>query len=116
MHVLLMLLAMAVPQDSTVRAVQDLPAPTGPVLILKTEPEYTAEARKGKVQGAVLLKVTIDVNGRIRDDVQVLRGLGYGLDEKAVECVKQWRWKPGTNRYEKPTAVFASVEVRFRLP
>jgi TonB family protein len=115
MYALLMLLVFAVPQDSTVRAVQDLPAPSAPVLISKTQPEYTPEARKAKVQGMVLLKVTIEVTGRVRDDVQVLHGLGYGLDEKAIAALKEWRWKPGTDRYEKPKAVLASVEVAFRL-
>jgi TonB family protein len=84
-----------------------------PVPIFKPEPEYSEEARKAKFQGAVLLSIIIDANGHTRD-VKVIRPLGLGLDEKAVEAVLKWRFKPSL-KDGKPVAVSANVEVNFRL-
>jgi protein TonB len=84
-----------------------------PVPIFKPEPEYSEEARKAKFQGAVLLSIVIDANGHTRD-VKVIRALGLGLDEKAVEAVLKWRFKPST-KDGHPVAVMANVEVNFRL-
>ena len=81
--------------------------------IFKPEPEYSEEARKAKFQGAVLLSIVIDANGHTRD-VKVIRALGLGLDEKAVEAVLKWRFKPST-KDGHPVAVMANVEVNFRL-
>jgi TonB family protein len=64
-----------------------------PKLVYKREPAYSEEARALKVQGTVLLKIVIDVDG-IAKDVQVIRGVGMGLDEKAVEALNAWRFKP----------------------
>lgn len=101
--------------DSRTLAFQDRPAPTGPVLIYKTEPQYTEEARAARLQGTVTLKVVIDSVGHLTDDVTVLQGLGLGLDQKAVEAVKKWRWRPAYNKSGQPVATFATVMVNFRL-
>jgi TonB family protein len=84
-----------------------------PVLTYKVEPKYTREAEQAKVSGSVLLSLVVDENGSPRD-IQVIRGLGSGLDEKAVETVSKWRFRPGM-RFGKPVAVQARVEVNFRL-
>ena len=84
-----------------------------PVLLYKKEPEYTAEARKAKYQGTVLLDVVIDVSGRV-GDVHVARSLGLGLDEKAIEAVKQWRFRPAMKDGRAVSAPL-EVEVTFRL-
>ena len=84
-----------------------------PKLILKVEPAYTEAARVLKVQGTVLLKVTIDVDGRAKD-MQVIKGVGLGLDEKAVEAIGAWRFKPG-ELGGAPVPVQAQIEVNFRL-
>lgn len=84
-----------------------------PVPIFKPEPEYSEEARKAKFQGAVLLSIVIDESGRTRD-VRVIRPLGLGLDEKAVEAVLKWRFRP-SQKDGRPVAVMANVEVNFRL-
>jgi periplasmic protein TonB len=55
--------------------------------------EYTDEAKKAEVEGSVMLKITIDVDGRVVD-VVLVRGLGYGLDEVAIASVKKLKWKP----------------------
>lgn len=84
-----------------------------PVPIFKPEPEYSEEARKAKFQGAVMLSIVIDENGKTRD-VRVIRPLGLGLDEKAIEAVLKWRFKPSL-KDGRAVAVSANVEVNFRL-
>jgi len=84
-----------------------------PVPIFKPEPEYSEEARKAKFQGAVLLAIVIDETGHTRD-IRVLRPLGLGLDEKAIEAVTKWRFRPSM-KDGHPVAVMANVEVNFRL-
>jgi TonB family protein len=86
---------------------------TPPVLVWKVDPDYSDPARVAKVQGLVLLRVEIDGSGHIRD-VRVDQGLGLGLDEKAVEAVRRWRFLPGT-RNGRAVATSALVEVHFRL-
>jgi TonB family protein len=90
-----------------------LPYDRPPQLIFKKEPEYTEEARKAKYQGTVLLEAEVDETGKT-SVIQVVRSLGLGLDEKAVEAVRQWRFKPGV-KAEKPVRVRTEVEVIFRL-
>ena len=86
---------------------------TAPSLLHKIEPEYSEEARKAKYQGTVLLYVVVDVNGKATN-IKVARSLGLGLDEKAVEAVKQWKFTPGY-KDGKPVTVAATIEVNFRL-
>ena len=86
---------------------------TAPVLVYKKEPEYSEEARKAKYQGTVTLYVEVAPNGKAQN-IKVLHSLGLGLDEKAIEAVKQWTFKPGI-KDGKPVTVAASIEVNFRL-
>lgn len=86
---------------------------TAPVPLYKPEPEYSEEARKAKYQGTVVLSVIVDATG-IPRNVKVLRSLGLGLDEKAIEAVEKWKFRPGY-KDGKPVAVSASIEVNFRL-
>lgn len=86
---------------------------TAPVLVYKKEPEYSEEARKAKYQGTVTLYVEVAPNGKAQN-IKVLHSLGLGLDEKAIEAVKQWTFKPGM-KDGKPVTVAASIEVNFRL-
>lgn len=88
-------------------------ASTAPVLIFKVEPEFSEEARKAKLQGVVMLYAEVDTNGRLRN-IRVTRGLGLGLEEKALEAVKQWRFRPGY-RDGKPVVAAATIEVNFHL-
>jgi TonB family protein len=84
-----------------------------PVLLHKVEPEYSEEARKAKYQGTVLLYVEVTPDGRATN-IKVTRSLGLGLDEKAMEAVKQWKFKPGYKNGQ-PVTVAATIEVNFRL-
>ncbi len=86
---------------------------TAPVVLFKPEPEYSEDARKAKYQGTVLLYIQVDPSGKAIN-VKVLKSLGLGLDEKAMEAVKKWKFKPGTLN-GKAVTVEASVEVNFRL-
>jgi TonB family protein len=87
---------------------------SAPALLKKMEPEYSEEARMLKLQGTVLLKIVVDVDGRAKN-FELLRGLGYGLDEKAVDAVALWKFKPGTTRDGNPVPVQAQIEINFRL-
>ena len=84
-----------------------------PTLIYKAEPEYTEEARQAHLQGTVLISAKITPDGRATE-LKVLRSLGMGLDEKALECVAKWRFKPGFKNGQ-PVPVVAQIEVNFRL-
>ena len=86
---------------------------TPPVLIHKEDPEFSETARKAKYQGTVLLAIDIDASGHARN-VRVVRGLGLGLDEKAIEAVSRWLFRPGAQD-GKPIVTAATVEVNFRL-
>jgi TonB family protein len=86
---------------------------SAPVAIYKVEPEYSEEARKAKFQGTVVLSIVIDANG-LPTNFKVVRPLGLGLDEKAIEAVQKWRFLPG-KKEGHAVAVIASVEVNFRL-
>jgi periplasmic protein TonB len=84
-----------------------------PSVIQKVEPEYSEEARKAKFQGTVILFVVVDEKGNPRD-LKVIRPLGLGLDQKAIEAVEKWKFRPGM-KDGKPVAVQATIEVNFRL-
>jgi len=86
---------------------------TAPSLLFKVEPEYSEEARKAKYQGTVLLYVEVDPSGKATN-MKVLHSLGLGLDEKAMEAVKKWKFKPGL-KDGKAVTVQAQIEVNFRL-
>ena len=83
---------------------------TAPALPYKVEPEYSEEARKAKHQGIVVLYVEVDPSGRAQN-LRVLQSLGLGLDEKAIEAVRKWKFRPGY-KDGKPVTVAATVEVR----
>ncbi|HUO30739.1 MAG TPA: energy transducer TonB [Bryobacteraceae bacterium] len=86
---------------------------TAPVPLYRPEPEYSEEARKAKYQGTVVLYVEVDPTGKPRN-LKVVRSLGLGLDEKAIEAVEKWKFRPGY-KDGKPVTVAATIEVNFRL-
>jgi TonB family protein len=86
---------------------------SAPILVYKVEPEYSDEARKAKYQGTVILVAIVDAKGQPAD-LRVVRSLGMGLDERAIEAVRKWRFRPGY-KDGKPVAVIAQIEVSFRL-
>jgi TonB family protein len=86
---------------------------SNPVPIYKPEPSYTREATAAKISGNVLLSLVIDPEGNTRN-IKVVRSLDPGLDQKAIEAVSKWRFKPGM-KDGNPVAVQAQIEVSFRL-
>jgi protein TonB len=86
---------------------------TAPRAIYDPEPEYSDEARRIKQQGVVILSLVVDQQGRARD-IHIARSLGMGLDEKAIDAVKQWKFSPGM-KDGIPVAVRVNIEVSFRL-
>ena len=86
---------------------------TAPALTYKPEPEYAEEARRAKFEGTVVLSLVVDATGHAAN-VTVVRPLGLGLDEKAMEAILQWRFRPGL-KDGQPVSTQAQVEVNFKL-
>jgi TonB family protein len=87
---------------------------TNPILVAQTIPSYTDDAIKAKAQGVVLLQAIIRKDGSVTD-FKVLRGLGFGLEEKAIEEIAtNWKFRPGTLN-GRPVDVLATIEVQFNL-
>jgi len=84
-----------------------------PVALYKVEPQYSEEARKERISGIVILEVVIDKTGSVRDAV-VLKPLPFGLDQAALDAVKQWKFRPGMMNGE-PVDVIFNLTVNFRL-
>ena len=87
---------------------------SAPRAIYDPDPEYSEEARKAKYQGTVLVKVIVMPDGR-PTNIEVIKGVGLGLDEKAVEAVRTWQFKPAMGPNGKPVATQVAIEVTFRL-
>lgn len=88
---------------------------TAPPRVVRTaSPEYTKEGLEAKVEGNVVLTAIVGVDGAL-SEIHVLRRLGSGLDEKAVECLRRWEFSPATNHGD-PISEKVTVEVSFRLP
>jgi TonB family protein len=86
---------------------------TPPQVLIRHEPEYTQEARKIKYNATVALWLVVGADG-VPHDIKVIRAVGMGLDEKAVEAVSTWRFRPGT-KDGQPVAVQANIEINFRI-
>jgi len=86
---------------------------SAPQAVSTPDPEYTEEARLAKTQGKCILWMIVDDTGKPRN-IRVVRGLGFGLDAKAIEAVQQWRFQPAL-KDGKPVNVQISVEVGFHL-
>jgi TonB family protein len=86
---------------------------SAPALISKVEPKYSDEARHAHLSGSVALSLVVGEDGVPRD-IKVVRPLGMGLNETAMEAVSQWRFRPGM-KDGVPVPVRANVQVSFRL-
>jgi periplasmic protein TonB len=84
-----------------------------PRIIYQIDPEFSEEARKAKYQGTVIVATEIGPDGRVHN-ARIARSLGLGLDEKAIEAVRQWKFEPA-KKDGQPVAVLVNVEVNFRL-
>jgi TonB family protein len=86
---------------------------TEPVLLAQIQPEYSDDGRKARIQGTVELLIVVNADGTVKFDT-VRKSLGYGLDQKAMEAVKKWKFAPG-KKDGKPVATYVSVVVNFSL-
>jgi len=86
---------------------------SAPHLIYGPEPEFSEEARKAKYQGTVVLQVVVGADGRTHN-IRVAQSLGMGLDEKAIEAIRQWKFEP-SHKNGVPVAVLVDIEVNFHL-
>ncbi len=86
---------------------------SAPVVVHSVEPEFTPEARGANFQGSVSIQLIVDAQGNPQN-VHVLRHLGMGLDEKAIDAVRQYRFKPALYQGH-PVAVQMVIDVDFHL-
>jgi len=87
---------------------------TSPLCIYCPAPSYSENARAAKVTGTVVLSLVVTADG-LAEKAQIVKGPGYGLEEKAIEAVRNWRFRPATGPDGKPVACIVMVEVAFKL-
>ena len=86
---------------------------TRPTVLSRIEPVYSEKGREAKLQGKVVLSAIVRKDGSL-EVLKVVRGLGLGLDENAIEALKKWRFRPGM-RDGKPVDVALNIEIKFSL-
>jgi TonB family protein len=86
---------------------------TAPSILREVRPDYTDEARRRGIEGDVVLEIVVRANGSV-GSVKTLQGLGSGLDQRAADAVRQWRFNPA-RRYGTPVDVIVEVAVEFKL-
>jgi periplasmic protein TonB len=86
---------------------------SAPVVLSQIQPEYSDDARKARVQGTVELVIVVNADGSVQVE-KVQKSLGYGLDQRAIEAVRRWRFTPG-KRDGQPVATYVEVLVNFSL-
>jgi protein TonB len=115
------------PSDDAVFGIPEGPPPAvdtdGPIMVggevkapeklVAPQPQYTEIALKARIQGVVIVQAIIDREGNVTN-VKVLKGLPMGLEEAAVDAIKQWRFKPATLN-GKPVTVYFNLTVNFKL-
>jgi len=95
------------------------PVPAGrdgvsaPTVVYRVEPQYSEEARKARYEGTVVLQAIIRKDGKV-DVLNLVRSLGFGLDQNAIEALKQWRFRPATKDGQAVDSTI-NIEVRFNL-
>jgi len=86
---------------------------TTPVLLRKINPGYTPEAMRAKIQGSVVISCVVMPDGKV-NEIQVVRSLPFGLDDKAIEAVRGWQFEPGKLK-DQPVKVRIVIELTFTL-
>jgi periplasmic protein TonB len=86
-----------------------------PTILFQSSPQYTAEAMRAKIQGTAMLSGIVGVDGTLHD-IRISRSLDgtFGLDQEAIKCVRQWRFRPGTKQGQA-VPVYVVIEVAFNL-
>jgi TonB family protein len=86
---------------------------TAPAILSEVKPDYTEEGRRRNVEGDVVLEIVVRSDGAV-GNVKLVQGLGAGLDQRAMEAVRQWRFSPA-RRYGTPVDVIVEVAMEFKL-
>jgi TonB family protein len=86
---------------------------TAPAIVHEVKPDYTEEGRQRHLEGDVVLEIVVKSDGSV-GNVRLLQGLGAGLDQRAVEAVRLWRFAPA-RRYGTPVDVIVEVAMEFKL-
>jgi TonB family protein len=86
---------------------------SAPAIVREVKPDYTEEARRRGVEGDVVLEIVVRRDGTV-GNIRLLQGLGSGLDQRAVDAVRQWRFSPAM-RQGTPVDVMVEVAVEFKL-
>ena len=86
---------------------------TPPSVQREVKPDYTEEARRRGLAGDVVLEIVVRSDGSV-GDIRILQGLGSGLDQRATDAVRQWRFSPA-RRFGTPVDVIVEVAVEFKL-
>jgi periplasmic protein TonB len=86
---------------------------TAPAIVREVKPDYTEEGRRRAIEGDVVLEIVVRSDGSV-GNVKLLQGLGAGLDQRAVDAVRQWRFSPA-RRYGTPVDVIVEVAMEFKL-
>ena len=86
---------------------------TAPAILREVKPDYTEEGRRRHIEGDVVLEIVVRRDGSV-GNVKLLQGLGAGLDQRAIEAVRQWRFSPA-KRYGTPVDVIVEVAMEFKL-
>lgn len=86
---------------------------TAPAIVREVKPDYTEEGRRRHVEGDVVLEIVVKSDGSV-GSVKLLQGLGAGLDQRAIDAVRQWRFSPA-KRYGTPVDVLVEVAMEFKL-
>jgi protein TonB len=85
-----------------------------PTCVVCPYPIYTDEARHAKMQGAVTLRVLVGPDGKA-SEIRVIRGVGFGLDERAMQTVHGWKFSPAHDANQRAIAAWITIEAVFRL-
>jgi TonB family protein len=84
-----------------------------PRIVSRTEPQYSEEARRAGVNTTITVRLMVNENG-MPQDIQVVHGAGFGLDESAIRAIEAWRFEPGAKE-GKPFPASTHVELNFSL-
>lgn len=94
-------------------AVEEMPEPIGGIQAIQSKIKYPEIAKRAGVEGKVYVLAFVDETGTVTD-VKLLKGLGAGCDEEALNAVRQTKFKPGKQR-GKPVKVQVSIPIIFKL-
>jgi TonB family protein len=86
---------------------------TAPAILREVKPDYTEEGRRRHLEGDVVMEIIVRSDGSV-GNVKLLQGLGAGLDQRAIQAVRQWRFSPA-KRYGVPVDVIVEVAMEFKL-